>query len=194
MPKPMGKKQKPVKDDHAVDVYSDSLKISAIAQYDLSHQVRATARDFGIPHTTLLSWLKQRERDTLDISDYDYRIDHYKKILIDQSITLMGKALDQIDTKIADCNAVQAATVYGILHDKVAIMQGQVAGQGNTTNNLNIMVGSPEEAARLMQRTIDRMHGKGAETPQDVVIDVDSSVISDSGTEEETANAVIPTF
>ena len=154
--------------------YPDNVKVAALAAYDISHQTRATARDFGIPSSTLRSWIKAREAGVSGVDNLDERIALTKKSLMDQTLILMDKSLKQIDAKIDKATAIQAATIFGILHDKLAVMQGQVeAAEGATINNTFIlnMQGSPE-AVRLMQRSLSRMRSDNAPVEaQDVVFE-----------------------
>lgn len=158
------------KNNHVGRKHSDTLKVSAITRYDLTHQLRATAREFDIPPTTLSTWLTEREKGTLDIVDLEERIEHTKKELLDNTKTAMSKALQVIIDKVDNCNAYQAATIYGILFDKAEKMEGAGReGQGSTTNNFIIGSLGEDEAMKLLTRTFDRMKGKD-------IIEVDGQV------------------
>lgn len=146
------------KDEHKRSKYSDSLRVAALAEFDVSHQLRKTAAAFGIPHNTLAEWIKGREQGTLDVVDLEARIDQTKKTLVSKSIVIMDKALDVMDRKIDGCTAIQAATVYGILHDKVQAIQGNGGPEpGSVTNNIMINGMNEEEASRIMEKVLARM-------------------------------------
>jgi hypothetical protein len=138
--------------------YSDKVKVAALAEYDVSHQIRPTAAAFQVPPSTLMSWIKEREAGTLEVADLETRIAQTKKALVDKSITIMDKALDVIERKIDACSAPQAATVYGILPDKVQAIQGTGGPEaGSVTNNIMINGLGEEEASRIMQKVLARM-------------------------------------
>ena len=140
--------------------YSDQLKVAALAQYDIDGRIRTVARQFNIPPSTLTDWIQKRKDGELDVVDAEQRIEHNKKVLIDKSVTIMGKALEVVEAKINACSAPQAATVYGILHDKVQAMQGALQQTGSVTNNIMINGVGEEEASRIMTKVLSRMRGR----------------------------------
>jgi transposase-like protein len=141
--------------------YSDQLKISALAAYDLDGRIRTTAKQFNIPPSTLTKWIEQRKEWALDVQHPEERIELTKNELLKETKIVMDKALKVIDKKIGDCNAYQAATIYGILFDKAERIEGASKEQNAGTIN-NFIIGSlgESEAVDLMIRAAERMKGK----------------------------------
>ena len=138
--------------------YSDELKVACLAEYDLDGRIRATARKFKVPPSTLTDWIAQRKSGELAVSDAEERIAQSKKQLMEKTKSALDMALDVVIDKIEDCNAYQAATVYGILSDKLARMEGIIdPSGGNTTNNLIINNMSKEDISKLLGRAMSRM-------------------------------------
>lgn len=54
--------------------------------------------------------------------------------ILSKNIALQQKALKVVDEKLDQCSAAQAATVYGILHDKCRLMVGQTDNSDKTFN------------------------------------------------------------
>lgn len=142
--------------------YSDELKVSALAQFDIDGRVRTTARQFNIPSSTLTDWIKKRDDGELDIANAEKRIEHTKREIMSKTKNAMVLALDVVIDKIEDCNAYQAATVYGILHDKLSRMEGiETVQQGSTTNNILINNMSQDDMAKLLGRVMSRLSQSG---------------------------------
>lgn len=140
--------------------YSDELKISALAHYDLDGRIRTTAKKFGIPPSTLTDWIEKRKDGVLDVPDVDKRVELSKSYFIDQSKEIMGQALTVVKQKLNQASAAQAATIYAILYDKVALMEGNQQGSnGSTTNNIIVNM-SEEEKAAFMGKVLGRMASK----------------------------------
>lgn len=160
--------------------YSDPFKISALTQYDLTGQLRPTAKAFGIPSSTLKNWITERAKGEMTIEYAPEMVAQIKKKLISRSVTIMDKALNRIDETIDKCSAPQAATVYGILHDKVAMMEGTATPTGGnlTINNTYINQLPDAEAERLMKKAIGRMQGKVIEASYTVEDDQSDSIDS----------------
>ena len=153
--------------------YSDELKISALAHYDLDGRIRTTAKQFNIPPSTLTDWINARKEGTLAVPDADNRIELSKSYFIDQSKEIMGQALTVVKQKLNAASAAQAATIYAILFDKVALMEGKQleSGSGSTTNNIIINMSDDEKAA-LLGKAFGRMANKD-------VIEAENCVVSD---------------
>jgi len=80
--------------------------------------------------------------------------------LISTNVLLQKKALDVIEEKIDACSAAQAATIYGILHDKCQLLVG---ARNEQNNQINMFFGDTMDMgdqSALMQRVIDRMSKK----------------------------------
>ena len=92
--------------------------------------------------------------------------------LLSVNLELQERALEVVRDKIDQANAVQAATIYGILHDKASAMTGN-AGIGN--QNINMYIGdnkmSSSDMVELIGRVADRMKN------QKTAIDVDVGVV-----------------
>lgn len=94
--------------------------------------------------------------------------------LVSQNVRLQKRALNVIELKIDECSAKEAATVYGILHDKCNTLIGPKETGGNTYNmylgNMDIADADANGMASLMERVADRMR-------KDEAIDVESEEI-----------------
>ena len=72
----------------------------------------------------------------------------------------MGQALTVVKQKLNQASAAQAATIYAILYDKVALMEGvQQGSNGSTTNNIIVNMTEDEKAA-FMGKVLGRMASK----------------------------------
>ena len=143
------------------DRKNDAVKVAALARYDLLGKVRETAREFNIPPATLSTWIKERKVGELAVCNLEDRIEQTKKVMIQETKNVMDKALKVIDRKINDCNAYQAATIYGILFDKIQKMEGaEGAGDGTTINNTYIMQMPEQEQYGLMAKVAERMKNR----------------------------------
>lgn len=142
--------------------HSDNEIAKAIAMYDVEQNISAVARQFKVPFSTAARWIKNREKYLGKVEDgtavvareiYELQKDH----LISTNIELQTMALDQVKKKIGEANALQAATIYGILHDKLSKSVGENVGTGNT---MNIMLNGmdSEQAAVIMERVVGRMN------------------------------------
>lgn len=89
--------------------------------------------------------------------------------LVEQNVRIQKKALNVIEEKIGQVSAAQAATIYGILHDKCQMILGQNAEQNATVNMyFGGDIPSVAETASVMQRVVERMH-KGNDAEFEVV-------------------------
>lgn len=92
--------------------------------------------------------------------------------LISTNVKLQKKALTVIEEKIDNCNAVQAATIYGILHDKCTALVGNRQEQ-NTQFNMFIGDGFTSDAQNdLMEKVLKRMKSREEAEEEIVVVDV----------------------
>ena len=84
--------------------------------------------------------------------------------LLERNVSLQMRALDIIEEKIDGVSAAQAATIYGILHDKCQMIIGQQADKSATVNMyFGGDIPTADDTSKLMQRVLDRMHGKDSE-------------------------------
>lgn len=153
--------------------YTDAFKISVLAEYDLDGQMKATAKRNGVPYKTMRNWVDQRREQGLESfgPESQAQMDLVKKEMVRRSADIMSKALQVIESKLDDCSAPQAATVYGILHDKMTTMEGQITGTGSGTTNIIINQIPDEEASRLMAKALDRldrMKGRSLQTSYEI--------------------------
>lgn len=145
--------------------YTDTFKISVLAEYDMNGQMKATATRNGVPYKTMRNWVDQRREQGMESfgPDAQEHIILVKKEMIRRSVNIMSKALNVIEEKLDACSAPQAATVYGILHDKMAMLEGQ-GGDGSGTTNIFINQMPDDEASRLMGKALERMRSRAIPT------------------------------
>lgn len=88
--------------------------------------------------------------------------------LISQNTALQDRALKIVAEKIDQANAVQAATIYGILSDK---MTGLLAQRSEGNNTFNMYFGKekmdPKEMAELMGKVMHRIKSEDAVDVED---------------------------
>lgn len=81
--------------------------------------------------------------------------------LLEKNISLQAKALAVIEEKIDQVSAAQAATIYGILHDKCQMIMGTSGDQNNTVNMyFGGNIPSDDDVGALMERVVARMQKK----------------------------------
>lgn len=81
--------------------------------------------------------------------------------LLEQNVRIQKRALDVIEAKIDQVSAAQAATIYGILHDKCQMIMGSSGDQNNTVNMyFGADISNSDDVSALMQRVVDRMQKK----------------------------------
>ena len=81
--------------------------------------------------------------------------------LLEKNISLQAKALAVIEEKIDQVSAAQAATIYGILHDKCQMIMGASGDQNNTVNMyFGGNIPSDDDVGALMERVVARMQKK----------------------------------
>ena len=86
--------------------------------------------------------------------------------ILSANIELQHKALEVVRDKIDACSAQQAATIYGILHDKAQMM----IGPREQNNQFNIFMGDMMDmgdTSDLMRRVASRMMSE--ETDMEVI-------------------------
>lgn len=147
--------------------YSEYQIIQAVSLYNLYHNYAQVSRELDIPVPTIQSWVKG-DKGTVPvdekITDFSMRTAEGTKRMLDAMQMVMGEALQQVHLKIKDTSAAQAATIFGILFDKIQVMLGNAQ---NVTNN-NILIDmsgmSQDDKQRLMQRALAR---QTKELPED---------------------------
>ena len=148
--------------------YTEYQVIQAVSLYNLYHDYKRVSRELDIPVSTLESWVRGN-KGTIPVDEkienFSVRTAEGQKRLLDSMQLVMTEALQQVHRKIEDSSAAQAATIFGILFDKMQIMLGNA--QQVTNNNILIdMSGmSQDEKSRLMQRALAR---QAEQIPEDV--------------------------
>lgn len=97
------------------------------ALYERIGTSSGVARVMGMPRQTVSEIVNGHGRwsEVRFDSSYSALRQEQKRHLQVASAQLMSKALIQIDERLPDCNAPQAALVYGILFDKDRLMAGE---------------------------------------------------------------------
>ncbi len=102
--------------------YTDEEKAEALAALDANAgNVARTARQIGIPRTTLQSWANQR-----GTNEGVTKLRHQKKgELADALEKLARKLIEVASEKIADATLQQVMTSVGIAIDKMQLLRNQ---------------------------------------------------------------------
>lgn len=178
--------------------YSDAQRLAALAYYKQDGRIKQTAQAFDIPYKTMQNWIVEyQEQEPETLEDTEERMAIYKKELTAEIRNVMKMALQQVVKKMDGANAYQATTIFGILFDKVNILEGnliQGAGGNLTINNNTIINQLPDqEIERLKARLMAREHQRQAgavEADFEVIqeksnIDQEKSDIDDSSSDPE---------
>ncbi|MDD4592950.1 MAG: hypothetical protein PHG06_21405 [Parabacteroides sp.] len=144
--------------------YSDYEIAQALAIYDIEGSIEGVAREVGATRNTVRKWVMNRSKyengnSVIKAETFHDLYTRKRDSLLKANINLQNKALQQIDKRIGEANAYQAALIYGILHDKVTRAAGENPA-GSTTNILISNMGQ-EEATELMQRVLERANNSG---------------------------------
>jgi hypothetical protein len=139
--------------------YSNWQITQALALYSLYGNFRQVSEELDIPAGTIQAWVKGNEMATpadVRIEDFSLRYDEARKRLIDSMSFVATEALQQVHRKLPDTSAAQAATIYGILYDKLQIALGNF--QQVTNNNILIDMSGMSEGDKtlLLQRALAR--------------------------------------
>lgn len=144
--------------------YSDAQIAQALAVYDIEGTIDSVVQKTGASKETVRKWINNR--DKIGNGELSVAAPNFAEIyalqrdeLLKTNLNLQHKALQQVDKRIGEANAYQAALIYGILHDKVARATGEGQPTGNTTNIL-ISNMDQEEATDLMARVLERANNK----------------------------------
>ena len=155
---------------HKSSGWTDEDFVQVVALYNLYHNYNEVSRQTGVPVSTVQSWVTNKERQK-SIYSYDQRLKTTQDRLMESMGYIGEKALQQINEKLPDASAAQAATIYGILFDKQQMIVGN-SGSSNFNFNLDLSGMDPDQAVSLMQRVIDRKQEKP-------VIQAEAEVVSD---------------
>lgn len=153
--------------------YSDQDIINVHALYDLYHSIPRVSEELHIPEGTVRQWIlnpsefvKARQAGMVD---YDFRVKQTRDRMIRSTGYVLDRALQQVNDKISESSAAQAATIFGILYDKLEKMtsNGETAGSGLTVN----LQMSDDDKLDLLQRVLDRQRRAEAEEAEYTVVE-----------------------
>jgi len=140
--------------------------------------IRATARQCGIGHTTIAYWVKQWEKDgPPERLDDKIRANAYE--FVHHASTVRQKAMDKLEELIPEAEIKQLgtlATVVGIMDDKIRLAQGLATKRTETVHTLP----TKEEMKELMSGFADNLVSAAEERAGEVVeITAESVVVND---------------
>jgi len=139
--------------------YTEYQVIQAVALYNLYRDYQKVSLELDIPAATIKTWVQDQRKSgdrTGNIEDFSLRQEAARKRLLDSMSFVMTEALQQVHKGIDQASPAQAATIFGILFDKMQIMLGNYSQA--TQNNIYIdMQGMDQNAkADLMRRALNR--------------------------------------
>jgi transposase-like protein len=140
--------------------------------------IRATARQCGIGHTTIAYWVKQwEENGPPERLDDKIRANAYE--FVHHASTVRQKAMDKLEELIPEAEIKQLgtlATVVGIMDDKIRLAQGLATKRTETVHTLP----TKEEMKELMSGFADNLVNAAEERASEVVeITAESVVVND---------------
>ena len=140
--------------------------------------IRATARQCGIGHTTIAYWVKQwEENGPPERLDDKIRANAYE--FVHHASTVRQKAMDKLEELIPDAEIKQLgtlATVVGIMDDKIRLAQGLATKRTETVHTLP----TKEEMKELMSGFADNLVSAAEDRASEVVeIEASSVVVND---------------
>ena len=148
--------------------YTEYQIIQAVSLYNLYHDYKRVSRELDIPVSTLESWVRGN-KGTIPvdekIEDFSVRTAEGQKRLVDAMQLVMTEALQQVHRKINDSSAAQAATIFGILFDKMQIMLGNAQQVTNNHILIDMSGMSQDDKQRLMQRALARQSAEQIPPP-----------------------------
>lgn len=159
--------------------FSDQDIINALALYDLYHSVPKVAAELHISEGTVREWVYNQSEFIINrkagMVDYDIRIQETRNRMIRSMGYVLDKSLQVISDKLEDSSAAQAATIFGILYDKLdkAVNNDSTVSSGITVN-VNM---SDNDKLDLLQRVLDRQ--KAAAEAEQKIIDIEESEIQE---------------
>lgn len=139
--------------------YTEYQVIQAVALYNLYRDYNKVSLELDIPKATIQSWVQDSTNDRnriVNIEDFSLRTEDARKRLLDSMSFVMTEALQQVHKGIDSASPAQAATIFGILFDKMQIMLGNYANA--TQNNIYIDMQGMDSTAKadLMRRALNR--------------------------------------
>jgi len=137
--------------------------------------IRATARQCGIGHTTVAYWVKQWEKDgPPEKLDEKIRANAYE--FVHHASAVRQKAMDKLESLIPEAEIKQLgtlATVVGIMDDKIRLAQGLATKRTETVHTLP----TKEEMKELMSGFADSLVSSAEDRASEVVEIAAESVI-----------------
>lgn len=113
--------------------YSDEDKATALAVLAAHNgDVSKTARETGVPRTTLQRWIEAENGAVAAIAA------DKKKGLADELETIAYKLVDAMPEKIAQATLQQLATSLGITIDKMQLLQGKPTERSETRATIEV--------------------------------------------------------
>lgn len=140
--------------------------------------VRATARQCGIGHTTIAYWVKQWEKDgPPERLDDKIRANAYE--FVHHASNVREQAMKKLEELIPEAEIKQLgtlATVVGIMDDKIRLAQGLATKRTETVHTLP----TREEMKELMSGFADNLVSAAEDRASEVVeITAESVVVND---------------
>lgn len=140
--------------------------------------IRATARQCGIGHTTIAYWVKQWEKDgPPERLDDKIRANAYE--FVHHASSVREQAMKKLEELIPEAEIKQLgtlATVVGIMDDKIRLAQGLATKRTETVHTLP----TKEEMKELMGGFADSLVSAAEDRASEVVeITAESVVVND---------------
>lgn len=140
--------------------------------------IRATARQCGIGHTTIAYWVKQWEKDgPPERLDDKIRANAYE--FVHHASTVREQAMKKLEELIPEAEIKQLgtlATVVGIMDDKIRLAQGLATKRTETVHTLP----TRDEMKELMSGFADSLVSAAEDRASEVVeIEASSVVVND---------------
>jgi len=141
----------------------DHRKAEALAALDANGgNVNRTARQLGIPESTLRGWKKLDEEQastpfaaqTREVREFREIREEKKAALADRLETIAHQIVDALGDKIPEANLQQAATSLGIITDKMQLLRN-----APTAIHENRDVSEDDRAARIAE-LLERGRGR----------------------------------
>jgi hypothetical protein len=109
-----------------VTTHDKAVIARALAVFDVTGSLIEASRTVKVHRDTVKAWIANRDAlgfpASMAAQTLQDMYDDAKTDLLASNLKLQRRALKQIEATIDKANAYQAATIYGILTDKVAVM------------------------------------------------------------------------
>ncbi len=109
------------------DLVPLELAAAASAVYERTGSQKATGELLGLPRRTVCDIINGYGRWGKIATDASFTAlrQEQKRIFQAAIPSILGQALERIEEKIVDCSAPQATYVFGVLSDKLALLNGE---------------------------------------------------------------------